>query len=205
MKIIYSGLSNKGLVRRNNQDSILMCSEGDNALFLVADGIGGKSHGEVASGMLRNGYDKWWREQFLPIRDSIQFKDVIALLRTELLRINNEIIASFGEYSVGSTVVLLFLFHDQCVIISSGDSRIYRAHGLTFKQITRDDTFGNLENKPKDFGPEANSKLVAAVGIQEKLKYTLISEVVRKNDRFLLCSDGVYRFVSENFLMILCV
>src|SRR5450756_621532 len=49
MKILAHGLTDKGLSRKNNEDSFF--ADKDLGLFIVADGMGGHSAGEVASRM----------------------------------------------------------------------------------------------------------------------------------------------------------
>lgn len=196
MKLTCDGISETGAVRSKNEDAILIRACDEAALFLVADGIGGRAHGEIVSGMLRDAYAKWWANGFLPQKNTISFQDTIDSIKSVALRVNRDTVARYGEHSAGSTLVLMFLTAGKAVFLSAGDSRIYRARAFSFQQLTRDDTFENMAVKPEGYGPEANGRLVAAVGIHSNLEYTVTTGTVRKRDRFLLCSDGVYRFVS---------
>ena len=47
MELAFYSATDVGLIRENNQDSILV--DGENQLFIVADGMGGHQGGEVAS------------------------------------------------------------------------------------------------------------------------------------------------------------
>ena len=163
MNTVCGGISETGLVRRNNEDAILLRTGKDAALFLVADGVGGREHGEVVSAMLRDGFADWWDAWFLPRENHASFPEVIDALREKLTEINTGAVNRFGEMNAGSTLVLLFLYGGNCVRFSSGDSRIYRARGLRLCQLTRDDVYENLAVKPAGYGKEANGKLVAAM------------------------------------------
>ena len=66
-----------GLVRDANEDSYLTRVSERGGLFLVADGIGGMAHGEVVSGMLRDSYDRWWQDRFLPAERTMAFQTAI--------------------------------------------------------------------------------------------------------------------------------
>lgn len=206
MNTVYGGISETGLVRRNNEDAILLRTGKDAALFLVADGVGGREHGEVVSAMLRDGFADWWDAWFLPRENHASFPEVIDALREKLTEINTGAVNRFGEMNAGSTLVLLFLYGGNCVRFSSGDSRIYRARGLRLCQLTRDDVYENLAVKPAGYGKEANGKLVAAIGIHERPTFTVATDAVHSGDRFFLCSDGVYRFLAHRKLQFaLCV
>lgn len=194
MKITFAGVSRTGLVRERNEDAILMRACDDAALFLVADGVGGREHGEVVSGLLRDGYDAWWNERFLPNSALWGFAEASGEIKEVLFRQNSEVIRRFGEMKAGSTIVLLFLFRGSCLCLSSGDSRIYRVRGLSVRQITVDDVYENLQEKPMYANPDNNGKLVSAIGIRNALEYVARTDAARGGDRFFLCSDGTYRY-----------
>ena len=197
MNIGYEGRSGQGAVRKRNEDAYLMRVCKKAALFLVADGMGGKKHGQEASRRIESGYSHWWEDRFLPLQEETTFSQALDSLEAELLRVNAEIVAEFGRQSAGSTLVLLFLYHGKFAYLSAGDSRIYRSGLFSFRQITRDDTVENLQNRPAG---ENGEKLVGAVGLREHLDYTEGTGDLRKFDSFLLCSDGIYRYVEPKVL-----
>lgn len=200
MKLIYDGCSRRGLLRRTNEDSYLMCAADHAALFLVADGIGGKAHGAVVSAILRDEYNAWFRRRILLPGSTVDFYTAVKEIRDILVEKNQQIIQRFGTSSAGSTLVLLFFIGNRCLYLSSGDSRIYRGRGLCVRQITVDDVYENWEDSSKDQELQKRGKLVGAVGIHSELRYTLGADILQRGDRFFLCSDGVYRYVSERLL-----
>lgn len=196
MKIRYAGYSRIGSVRLQNEDSVFMEAAGGRGLFAVADGIGGRDHGEVVSGMICEGLRRWWLERLLPQGAGADLRVCVEEIKALLRSVNAQVTARYGEGAAGSTVVLLLVLGGGCAWVAAGDSRIYRARGLSCRQVTRDDTFENLAERPLGCGPENNGKLVGAVGIYRNLELTVRSEPVRRGDRFLLCSDGVHRYFT---------
>lgn len=201
MNPVYYGCSETGSVRKNNEDAFLMRAAGSVGLFLVADGIGGKENGEVVSGMLRDTYSQWWDEAFPTPDADVNFQKSIEEMRAVLIQVNRDVVMRFGEWNAGSTLALLFLCGRNCAYLSSGDSRIYRARGLKVQQITRDDIFDNLpKERASRYGKSASGKLVGAVGINGHLDFSVRTDTVQTGDSFFLCTDGVYRFVSDQKL-----
>lgn len=200
MKITYAGSTDRGLVRHKNEDAILMCANQDGGLFLVADGIGGLGSGEEASALLKAVYLDWWNKHFLTSGPAFRFADASEELRALLKKANGEIYQRYGEMGAGSTLALLYLSGGYALILSSGDSRIYRARGLwDYQQLTTDDVYENFAGSGV-IEQHLVGKLVAAVGIQREPLYRMQTEKLKKGDRFLLCSDGIYRFVPQDMI-----
>ncbi len=193
MKLKYDGCSMRGAIRRRNEDAILIKCNDSTGLFLVADGIGGSAYGQEASGLIRDRYNDWWDERSW----KADFFETVQEIKKLLYEINGEIYKKHGLYRSGATIVLLYIQEDNCFLLYSGDSRIYRARGLTCKQVTKDDIFENLPSGQSNIANKNNGKLVAAVGIGATVDYSTQTEPIKKGDRFLLCSDGVYKYHAE--------
>ena len=196
MKLLYAGCLHKGPMRSVNEDAYLMRVKDQAGLFLVADGIGGRDHGEVVSGMIRDRYDQWWQERILPQGKSLGFSSAISELKNVLVAINREVVQQFGELTAGSTIALLFIQEGKCIYLSSGDSRVYRARGLSFQQLTVDDVYENNCERSTEFNEASKGKLISAVGIRLNPEFSVRTGSLQAGDRFFLCSDGVYRYVS---------
>ena len=200
MKLVYAGCSRKGLVRGTNEDAYLMRATDQAGLFLVADGIGGREHGEIVSGMLRDEYDRWWSGRPPDMDGAAGFQSAIGGLKQILFEVNRRVIMRFGERSAGSTLVLLYIFRGQCMLLSAGDSRIYRARGPSFQQMTTDDVYENFLDGAVEFEAASVGKLMGAVGIRSTPEFSVRTIPLRKGDRFFLCSDGVYRYIPARKL-----
>ena len=200
MKLAVGACSKTGLVRSINEDAMLIRTADHGALFLVADGIGGREHGEIVSGILRDGYAQWWEQGFLPVSPRMTFPRAIEEIKRVLFQLNREIVTHYGEATAGSTLALLFLFRDNCLYLSAGDSRIYLARRFSFQQVTVDDVVGNGNEKDPLSANFMQGKLLGALGISAVPAFSIRTDVLKNHDRFFLCSDGVYRYLSPKIL-----
>jgi len=192
------GLCEKGEHRAENQDAILICQNGKSGLFIVADGVGGSDDGANASSCIIEEYQQWWDQFFLPHKKEA-FPELFDSAKQQAGLINQKLCAQAGPGKSCSTMVLLFLHKGMCGWLSCGDSRIYRYSRNKARQITRDDTW---ENHP---GGSVNSvhvgKIMSAVGGYEQLEYSSATDRISFGEAFLLCSDGIYKFVAGKSIM----
>lgn len=200
MNFVIGSCSQTGLVRSTNEDAMLIRTADRGALFLVADGIGGREHGEIVSGMLRDGYAKWWDQRFLPASAGMTFLGAMGEIKDVLFQLNRKVVERYGEMSAGSTLALLFLFCGNCLYLSAGDSRIYRARKFSFRQITVDDVMGSGNEKNQLHVDSGQGKLLGALGISAVPTFSIRTDELLNHDRFFLCSDGVYRYLSPKAL-----
>ena len=191
------GACEKGNYREENQDSVLMRTRGGSGLFLVADGVGGSADGSGASFCITQRYAGWWDETFLKNRGG-EFFSFFEELKTTAEEINGDLCRKYGPGRSCSTLVLLFVHRGVFGYLSSGDSRIYRCNRDGARLITRDDVW---ENRPgADAGSDNAGKIISAVGGYDRLEYSCATDRVHMGEVFLLCSDGIYRFVEEETL-----
>jgi serine/threonine protein phosphatase PrpC len=80
----------------------------------------------------------------------------------------------------------------RCAIVWAGDSRVYRWRSGRLARLTRDHT--EVESAIAGASPHVVTR---AVGVQPRLELDVCREQVRPGDRFLLCSDGLTRTVSD--------
>lgn len=193
--MIAFGISEKGKYRKENQDSILVKTEKESGLLIVADGVGSVQSGAEASQYIVKRYGEWWDEQLLFLWEKT-FDSLFDSIKDLAEEINEKLCVQYGLGKSCSTMALLFIHHSIYGYISVGDSRIYRNHLLVSKCITRDDIWDNL--------PEVNlksghsGKLISAVGGYRQLEYSCMTNYSKKGMVFLLCSDGIYRYAREN-------
>ena len=189
------GVCEKGSYRKENQDSILIRCKGRSGLFIVADGVGGSDKGAAASQYITERY----AEEFLKVRIR-SFFDCFNSIKNLAEQINDSICTRYGAGKSCSTIVLLFIHKGIYGYLSVGDSRIYHYGKKGFHRITRDDVW---ENRP---GADVSSihvgKIISAVGGFEKLEYSCATDKIHLGEIFILCSDGIYKFVTEISLKI---
>ena len=208
MRIVYSGICDIGLKRENNQDSIFIYSGKDKgvSLFVVADGMGGYSSGELASQMITNKLSQWVKHFTIELYDG-NFLKMIESLEHKLEEINREIFFRYNQEQIcGSTCILLLIYKEYYGIINIGDSRIYKKEGWKIKSLMKDDVWEKSPDIQEKFSKREiinhlnYGKLLQAVGTKEKLVITSKTDVLKEGDTFLLCSDGLYKMCSERTL-----
>lgn len=203
MKITFAAITDTGLKRDINQDSIYSYANGRIGLFCVADGVGGASHGEIASSMITAAMKEWTEDQ-AKSESSHDFTYMQDSLEKKLTEVNRQIYEKFKDTAVSaSTAVILLIYENKSAILSIGDSRVYCLKGFTKKILTRDDVWENSYDVVSRLSPEEitkhpnRGKLLKAVGKQPKIVPEISTAVVKPRTRFLLCSDGLYKHCAE--------
>lgn len=190
-------VTHAGSVREVNEDSVL--SKKESGLWVVADGMGGYEAGDVASKMLVDALDE------ITLGDSITSN--IENIEQTVLDVNQQIIEHsnlvFEGRVFGSTVVLVYLYENLGFVFWAGDSRLYRLRDNVLKKITRDhsqlqemlDSNLLLPEEIENY-PDHNI-ITRAVGAEETLMLDFLVFNIKEDDKFLLCSDGLYNAVND--------
>jgi type VI secretion system protein ImpM len=184
-----AGATDTGRVRTINQDCYL--ERADVGLWVVADGVGGHSHGEIASRMVCDAL-----ADFLP---HASFEGVIQQATERLQEVNDHLVRAGArpDHTVisGSTVVALLVRGTRCAVLWAGDSRAYRVRQGRLEQLTSDHSVD--ADVPGGAGAPSTTAITRAVGAEPTLSVDVYRDRVRAGDRFLLCSDGLTRIVPE--------
>jgi len=180
--------SDVGLAREINEDAFI--ERADDGVWAVADGLGGHRAGEVASHMVCDAL-----AEFAP---SPTFEGTIEAARERLQQVNEHLLRTGTRQALAdrsaSTVVVLLVRGVHCAILWAGDSRVYRWRSGRLEQLTRDHSVQDFERLN---GRELSNAVTRAVGVQKTLSLDLLRDTVRPGDRFLLCSDGLTRTLTE--------
>lgn len=199
--IDYFGKCEIGKVRKSNQDSIIMLTKDDMGIFVVADGMGGHSYGEKASGLIIEKVTEWWN-RLEPQIYGCDFRKMMSAIRQTVNEANASIFEQYNQEAVcGSTIVLLFIYKNHYGILYAGDSRCYSYYKRRMKQLTVDDVWENqiyISNRERmDVSHPNRGKLVNAIGIQREVQCKIETDEYMEGMTFLLCSDGLYKMCSE--------
>lgn len=184
-----------GMVRELNEDSFLDLTP--SGLWVVADGMGGHSAGEVASQAVTDG--------LRGVNGGFPIENMITQVRKAILETNRQLIAQSEGYDPsrlpGATVVVLVISGSQGAVVWAGDSRVYRRRDGEIVQLTRDHSHVQdlvdqrlIAEEQAEAHPMANV-ITRAVGIQDDLELDVVRFDVREGDRYLLCSDGLSRLM----------
>lgn len=194
-RIVSAGQTDAGRVRSHNEDAFLDAP--DRRLWIVADGMGGHSAGDVASNMIVQQLGR-----LAPPPDTASFVDSV---ERELVAVNEALRKQAQERKVpliGATVVTLLAGRDYMVCGWAGDSRAYRFRNGHIERISKDHstvqemmdtgqfTLEQLASKP------ANT-ITRAVGGEPKLFLDWIVAGYEPGTQFLLCSDGLTKEVAD--------
>jgi type VI secretion system protein ImpM len=184
LAVASSAHSDRGTVRASNQDAFI--DRPDLRLWAVADGMGGLSDGDIASRMVCDALAN------TPIAASLD--EQIELVVAQLAQVNDYLRRSatreINPIHSGSTVVVLLIRDTQCAAVWAGDSRAYRLRDGVLSQLTTDHSWGEAGGGVDDENPQA---ITRAVGGEDAFSPETVRGEVRLGDRFLLCSDGIYR------------
>ena len=173
--------SDTGRVREGNEDRWLVRGYGRTVLLAVADGVGGSSGGEIASGAAVESL----AASFAAPRSK---QNARAALASAVQHANAEVLrrsAEHGHPQAASTLVAVAVRGREACIANIGDSRAYLVRRGTSRQITTDHSGGPASSITRFLGD--------ARGVQPDI----FVETLEPGDRLVLCSDGLTRGVSD--------
>ncbi|NNE38298.1 MAG: serine/threonine-protein phosphatase [Gammaproteobacteria bacterium] len=191
-------ITNVGKVRKHNEDSVLARPE--IGLWVVADGMGGHAKGDVASQMIVESMKKIHEGTTLAkFIDDIE--DRIDEVNKKLVDIARE---SKKRVTIGSTVVMMHTYDKYCIYLWAGDSRLYRLRDNKLSQVTTDHSQveqyieqGLISRSEAEVHPHGNM-ITRAVGATEDFYLDMDVQEMQKNDRYMLCSDGLTKHINDS-------
>lgn len=205
------GITDIGLVRRNNEDCLLISdpytghylsencqhsypTEYNRLLIAVSDGMGGAEGGEIASKlttyMMQSELPRLPRKLSPQSRLSAAIEEANHIVREERK-------ADARLHAMGATITAVLIERDMAYIAEIGDSRAYIMRGGRIKQLTTDQTMIQVMLDSGLITPQAAANsanrniLLQAIGAQEYLQVAVNAIELRQNDLFLICSDGL--------------
>jgi len=193
-----TAVSHVGKIRQNNQDSGYAGAQ----LFVVADGMGGHAGGDVASAIAL-------KRVMEADRQYASAADAEFALQSALSAANTMLAETVFEHpeltGMGTTVSAILRSGSQVAIAHIGDSRIYLLRDGTLKQITADHTFvqrlvdsGRITPEEAAVHPRRSvlMRVLGDVDAAPEIDTTVLD--VLPGDRWLLCSDGLSSYVSDD-------
>lgn len=202
----FYGLTDVGVVREKNEDSISLPEENDGIrLFILADGMGGAKAGEKASQLAIQTIRDYIRLNFIKIeRTKEEIEEVIRKAMVEANKKVFDLSQEYQEYSgMGTTVVVALIYRGRLYIGHIGDSRVYRLRQSVLRQLTKDHSYvqellrqGSITIEEAKNHPQKNI-LLKALGCDRDIMPDVITKGFVKGDVILLCSDGLTNMVDD--------
>jgi serine/threonine protein phosphatase Stp1 len=191
-----SAASHPGAVRAHNEDSFV--NRPDLGLWAVADGAGGHQAGDVASQIIADALNA--------VPAGFGAAELLAEVRHRLAGAHNalrlEATRRGGHAMLVSTIVVLLARDDYYACLWAGDSRAYLLRGGRLRQLTRDHSLvqelfdaGTISAAEALHHPSANI-ITHAIGA-DTLELDKVTDRLLPGDRFLLCSDGLFKTLPE--------
>ncbi|MEM1280748.1 MAG: PP2C family serine/threonine-protein phosphatase [Cyanobacteria bacterium P01_D01_bin.6] len=196
LKLLFSGMTDPGLVRSSNQDAYHVDPQG--RFFIVADGMGGHAGGQEASNIATKTIFQYLEENW---ESTLATPEI---LQQSLVLANQEIIKDQKQHpersDMGTTIVVLAFRSDvdeQPWCAHVGDSRLYRLRGPKIEALTEDHTWiaravreGELTIDQSRNHPWRHV-LSQCLGREDMHRIDIQPVEAQPGDRFLLCSDGL--------------
>jgi PPM family protein phosphatase len=207
-ELVISMLSDVGCVRELNEDSGRYVQPVDpdvlqrkGVLIVVADGMGGHTAGEVASGLAVEVVSRAYYDDSGDPRSALE-----KAFHKANLAIHNEAEKDASKNGMGTTCTALVLQNGTAISAHVGDSRLYLIRDGSIYLMTEDHSAvmemvkaGLITLEQARHHPEKNV-ILRAMGSHPEVEVTTWQEPfpVRAGDRFLLCSDGLYDLVQDD-------
>ena len=206
--MIYSGVSEKGPVRRKNEDAYGVNVFDGCLCMIVADGLGGEVSGEIASKLAVDTVMTLFEQNTDALKDGEHIQEFLSSVfnkaNKEILRYGNEHPESRG---MCTTLTAAVQNGTKLYIAHIGDTRAYLCHKREVQKLTNDHNkaaalvrSGLITEAEAKIHPGRNI-LVKVLGENVYLKPDFFSYNVGYGDIVLLCSDGLYAFIGkEDFI-----
>ena len=201
------GITDRGKVRRDNQDSFLIerIDEKDCLIAVLCDGMGGEKAGNIASDLAAKTYVGELSQKMKITR---QKKPDVKAMMIQACHLANHMIYGYScfdtDYTgMGTTMVSAVVEGDDVYVLNVGDSRAYRITRRKMVQITRDHSLvqdmvdrGEITPEQARTHPRRNV-ITRALGVDENVPCDIFKPRLSRGDMLLLCSDGLTNMLED--------
>lgn len=195
--ILYYGDSQRGLVRKANEDAINLNIDN---LFILADGMGGYEGGQTASTLSVKAVGEYIQNFHSSAIDETCLEHAFLAANESVLKKKFD---NPSLKSMGTTLLASAIQDDQLFWAHVGDSRLYRYAAGLLTQVTVDHSFvmelvneGRLTKEQMRNHPRKN-EITRAVGIEKNLKIDTGHFTLSDGTMILMCSDGVSGMLED--------
>ena len=208
MEIVEADCTSPGTARTVNEDAhgfwqpeTIEEKRSRGAIAVLADGVGGQGHGEIAS---RRAVDEIMKT-FRQAKDGADPMQIISqAVNAANLAVYDKNVENRGETQMATTIAIVVLRNNTVTVGNVGDSRVYLIQKGLIKQLSTDHSYVGMQ---KQFGliterdalaSEQRSILTRSVGQEPTIRIDCSEATVTKGDFVVLCCDGLYTCVVDN-------
>lgn len=198
VRLRHTSLADTGLVAR--------LAGVESTLFVIADGVGGRPGGELASTSAVSALLEYVDEAVVAYHslDVDQEHDFLARLEGSVQRAHQRILEEYGSAGKGpaTTLTMVTLTWPRAYLVHVGDSRAYYLRKGTLRQLTRDQTTGEYMvdvgawTEEQAARAKVGANLTSALGGQEMTPVVGLIDL-EPGDVLLLCTDGLTKHVAD--------
>ena len=193
IRATHGACTHVGQVRRDNEDAFVAID----GLYVVADGMGGHSAGEVASALAVATMKDAFMATHPGLKTPEQVAEAVALANTTVFI---EALEDSSKSGMGTTLtgmVVTDAQNNEVVVANVGDSRTYLWRNGELQQVTKDHSHvQTLVDRGAITQQEARTHyqrniVLRAIGIDAEVHVDLYPVSIEDGDRFIMCSDGL--------------
>lgn len=189
--------------RTYNEDFAAFREETDNGIYIVADGLGGHQHGEMASQCVGDLLLEAWNAGIGNDRAG-WLQNQIEEANQRLLELQQE-----AQNTMKTTLVALVISEEHAAWANVGDSRLYFLRDREILHMTEDHSVAYKKyragqiTKAQIGQDEDQSCLLRSLGSRERWEPDVYdyAECLRPQDGFLLCSDGLWEYLHDEEIL----
>ena len=202
------GITDVGLVRRENQDAYAVESRNGFDICVVCDGMGGAAAGKLASEIAVRAYREALGETLREGMDLDAVQAAMAAAASQANRAIREEAARKPEYAgMGTTLVSAVSGKDGIVLVNVGDSRAYYITEAGITRITKDHSLvetmvdhGDITADEARRHPGRNL-ITRALGRDTNAACDGYIRPMEQGDFILLCTDGLVNTVTDQEML----
>jgi protein phosphatase len=205
LKISAAGMSDAGNYRSRNEDAYDINEA--LGLFVVADGIGGRPGGDIASATIAEAMPSFVQKRLKELPDDQAGPKIANVLKLAIRDVNRLICDRSGALpeweGMGSTIVACLIRDDKVIIAHKGDSRAYLLRGKHLERLTTDHNVANdllrkgaISVAAAECLPNGHH-ITSFVGMEHDIDAEITSVSLQDGDKLLLCTDGLTGELTE--------
>ncbi|KAF0179152.1 MAG: protein phosphatase [Nitrospirae bacterium] len=209
-RVRFAAKTDTGMVRDRNEDSY--CADKHLGLLAVADGVGGRASGAVASRMTADLVTENLKKGFPDVSDAVKLtrsdlSETTKSLGMAVMAANKSVHAT-AELNpqlrnMGTTLTAMLFDGNRASIAHVGDCRAYLIRHISIEQLTDDHTVA-VEHSKRGLSEDMAQMrhvLTRAIGITPDIVPDVDELTLTDGDILLICSDGLFNMVSDGEIL----